>query len=92
MECIVGGKPVRVAIGSAIPIEAALEKLEGTVVRIDDVAFLIEARITIVNLDLHSYLLGLTVSVNCNDIRYTLFRLESSKIRLNLAIFDDLNM
>jgi hypothetical protein len=33
-----------------------------------------------------------THTVNCNDICYTLFRLESSKKRLNLAIFDDLNM
>jgi hypothetical protein len=29
---------------------------------------------------------------NCNDARYTLFRLESSKIRLNLAISDGLNL
>src|SRR5690348_1155422 len=28
----------------------------------------------------------LTRAVNCNDIRYTFFRLESSKIRLNLTI------
>jgi hypothetical protein len=36
--------------------------------------------------------LPLTPAVNCNDICYTLFRLESSKIRLNLAILDGLNM
>ena len=30
-----------------------------------------------------------TRAVNCNDICYTLFRLESSKIRLNLAIRGD---
>ena len=36
--------------------------------------------------------LPLTHTVNCNDICYTLFRLESSKIRLNLAISDGLNM
>src|SRR6266540_1177485 len=31
--------------------------------------------------------LPLTLTVNCNDIRYTFCRLESSKIRLNLANF-----
>ena len=34
----------------------------------------------------------LTAGVNCNDICYTLCRLESSKIWLKLAISDGLNM
>jgi hypothetical protein len=33
-----------------------------------------------------------TRAVNCNDIRYTFLRLESSKLRLKLAISDGLNM
>jgi RHS repeat-associated protein len=35
---------------------------------------------------------SLTVDANCHDILYTFCRLESSKIRLNLAISDGLNM
>jgi hypothetical protein len=54
MERVLRGKSVRFAIGSSIPIEAAIKKLERTIVGVDDVTFFIATRITIVYMDLHN--------------------------------------